>query len=116
MKEFSKEPALFNISHLRSLHVTANQLVTATNADALLSKVYQYAMKSWPKDVSANLKPFFHKKKELTVEHRDASCGDLEQWCPKNYKLDFYNNYIEITLEYTYEEYCSQLLLVARPG
>jgi len=48
--------------------VTAKKLASATHTDSILSKLYQYVTKGWPRQVDINLKPFFDKKNGMTVE------------------------------------------------
>ena len=42
------EPALFNVSQIESLPVTATQLAQATRTDKVLSLVYKHVTKGWP--------------------------------------------------------------------
>ena len=71
---YTPEPAIFNMRQLNSLPVTAKWLQEATRTDALLSQVYRYITKGWPKEVDQSLKPFATRKNELTVE------GDCVLW------------------------------------
>ena len=60
---------LFNIGQIESLPITAVQIATATRTDPLLSLVLSYVKKGWPKTVSQDLKPYFHRRQELTVQN-----------------------------------------------
>ena len=51
----TSEPALFNVSQIETLPVTATQLAQATRTDKTLSSVYQYVTKDWPGDVEEHL-------------------------------------------------------------
>ena len=46
----SDEPAIFNVSQLKSLPVTSQQLRTATRTDPILSKVVSYVRSGWPQN------------------------------------------------------------------
>ena len=60
--------AFFNLGQLETLTVTSKQLASATSTDLLLSQVMHYVQKGWPTQVSQDLKPFFNRKHELTLE------------------------------------------------
>ena len=60
---------LFNFGQIESLPVTAVQIATATRTDPLLSLVLSYVKKGWPETVSQDLKPYFHRRQELTVQN-----------------------------------------------
>ena len=59
---------VFNIAQVDSLPVTAAQLGQATCRDPVLSKVLHFTKSGWPQNVSENLKPYWNKRHELTVE------------------------------------------------
>ena len=63
------EPAEFNIAQIRSLPITATQFAQATCTDKVLSKVYEYITKGWPTEVDRELRTYFYKKEDLTVEY-----------------------------------------------
>ena len=65
---YTSEPTLFNMQQIESLPVTAHKLAAATRSDPVLSRVYQYTVKGWPRDVESSLMPFASRKIELTVE------------------------------------------------
>ena len=62
------DPRVFNLSQMEALPVTVCQLRAATASDRLLSKVYRYTKGNWPHNVPADLRPFFTRRTELTVE------------------------------------------------
>ena len=62
------DPKVFNISQMEALPVTVRQLRAATSSDRVLSKVYRYTKGNWPQQVPADLRPFFNRRNELTVE------------------------------------------------
>lgn len=74
-ENYISEPALFNLSKLDSLPVTASPLATATHTDKILNKVYRHVINGLPDRVEPDLTPFYHKKDELTVEGRCVLWG-----------------------------------------
>jgi len=64
----SEEPAIFNVSQIESLPVTAKQMQAATRTDPVLSKVFRYVKTGWPKQCDPQLKPYWFRRFELTVE------------------------------------------------
>ena len=62
------DPRIFNISQMEALPVTVRQLRAATAADPVLSKVFRYTRGRWPREIPAYLRPYFHRRNELTVE------------------------------------------------
>ena len=60
--------SLFNLGQLETLPVMSKQLASATSTDPLLSQVMHYVQKGWLTQVSQDLKPFFNRKHELTLE------------------------------------------------
>ena len=62
------DPKVFNISQMEALPVTVRKLRAATSSDRVLSKVYRYTKGTWPQQVPADLRPFFNRRNELTVE------------------------------------------------
>ena len=45
------------------------QIAAATRTDPLLSLVLSYVKKGWPKTVSQDLKPYFHRRQKLTAQN-----------------------------------------------
>ena len=64
----TQEPALYNIHQIESLPVTSSQLATATRSNPVLSKLYRFITKGWPRKFDKRLKPFARREHELTVE------------------------------------------------
>ena len=62
---------VFNLGQIEALPVTSQMLSKATSTDPLLSKVRGYVQKGWPSHVSEDLKPYFNRKLELTLQ---ANC------------------------------------------
>ena len=62
------EAAVFNLQQLDSLPLTATKLAMATHTDKVLSKVYRYTIKGWPREVEPSLRPFAAWKDQLAVE------------------------------------------------
>ena len=56
------------MQQIESLPVTAHKHAAATGSDPVLSRVYQYTVKGWPRDVESSLTPFGSRKIEITVE------------------------------------------------
>ena len=68
--DMSKKAAhLFNITQLESLPVNARQIARETAKDPVLSKVLQYTLSGWPKEVDdVILKPYFYRRTQLGIE------------------------------------------------
>ena len=62
------EPDLFNIRQIEALPITSGQLKQATRQDAILSKVLMYTKQGWLAQITDSLKPFWHRRHELTLE------------------------------------------------
>ncbi|KAI7790217.1 hypothetical protein IRJ41_003016 [Triplophysa rosa] len=56
------------INHLQEAHLNTVQIARATRTDQELSRVFCYVMEGWPTEVPENLKLFFAKREELSVE------------------------------------------------
>ena len=56
------------MGQLEALPLTAKQLALATSTDSILSKVFRYTQTGWPSSVPHELKPYFNRKHELTIE------------------------------------------------
>lgn len=60
----------FNFSE-DNCHLDSEQIALATQEDSLLSQVYKYVEQGWPNYVKdKNLKSFFNKRSELTIEQQ----------------------------------------------
>ena len=64
----SDEPAVFNVAQLECLPVTTKQLRAATRRDPILSKVLRCVTGGWPKHCETELRPYWFRRFELTVE------------------------------------------------
>ena len=62
------EASIFNTAQIEMLPVTAKWLRKATSTDPVLSKVMKYSQHDWPAVISEELKPFYHRRYELTTE------------------------------------------------
>ena len=60
--------SVFSVSQIQALPVSAPKLQRATRTDPKLSRVYKYTLSGWPEQVPEDLKPFWHRRWELTVE------------------------------------------------
>ena len=63
-----EEPSIFHVTMVNELPVSSKDIAEATCKDPVLSKVYEYTMSGWPRQVDEQLKPYFHRKLELSVE------------------------------------------------
>ena len=63
------EIAVFNVSQISPLPVTAREIAKETRKDPLLSKVYLYTQNGWDNcsDVSTGIKPYYSRKDALTI-------------------------------------------------
>ena len=59
---------VFNVAQLESLPVTAEQLRAATGCDQILGKVLLLTQKGWPTKVNDDLKPYWIRQDEITIE------------------------------------------------
>eukprot|EP00731_Ephydatia_muelleri_P000635 Em0001g635a len=59
---------VFNVGQIEALPVTAMQLRKVTRQDPILSKVVTFTRNGWPSIVPENLKPYWTRRNELTVE------------------------------------------------
>ena len=64
----SPDVAIFNISQIENLPVTASEVRQATRTDPVLSKVMEFTQQGWPQSVIKDLEPFKGKASELTIE------------------------------------------------
>ena len=64
----STTPSEFNVHQIMALPVSCTDVERASRQDAIISKVLQYTRKGWPNTISDLLKPFSHRKNELTIE------------------------------------------------
>ena len=59
---------LFNVYQIVSLPVTEVHMQTATRRDPVLGTVLRYTQQGWPSQVSEDLKPYWMRRNELTIE------------------------------------------------
>ena len=67
-KKQLSESSVFNVRQIENLPVTAMQLKTATRRDPVLSKVLHYSKQGWPETITDDLKPYWLKRTEISVE------------------------------------------------
>ena len=80
----SADPAIFNLSQVEALPVTATQNQAATRTDPVLSKVLHHTRHGWPQHIAEVLKAFHQRSQELTVE---VGCIILGIWVVISKKL-----------------------------
>ena len=90
---------VFNVGQIEALPVTAMQLRKVTRQDPILSKVVTFTRNGWPSIVPENLKPYWTRRNELTVEG-DCLMWGLGLWCLLNYKSMCYRSYTKNTPEH----------------
>ena len=66
--ECLSEVSLYNVSQINTVSVSVVDLCKATRSDPLLSKVYYYLQRGWPKTCPDSLKPFWSRRTELSIE------------------------------------------------
>ena len=59
---------VFSLNQIMVLPLDANKLRKATEEDPVLSRVVKYTQTGWPDHIEPEIKPYFNKKTELTVE------------------------------------------------
>ena len=59
---------MFNVAQIKMLPLSFLQLERATLTDLVLGQVYQFIQQGWPEKVPDSLKPFWHRRLELTTE------------------------------------------------
>ena len=61
--------AMFKISLIEELPITATDIVAETNKDNVLSQVYRFVLEGWSqRGVDDSLKPFYQRKDQLTTD------------------------------------------------
>ena len=60
--------SVFNLMQVAHVPVNAGALHKATRMDSLISRVVKYTLTGWPSTVEPELKPYWTKRMELTVE------------------------------------------------
>ena len=59
---------LFNMSQIDVLPLGVQQLKQATQSDPVLNRVFLFTQKGWPQEIEPELRPYYHRRNELTVE------------------------------------------------
>ena len=62
------DASIIQILQIGVLPVKPEEIRLATTRDPALSKVLQYTQQEWPSNVEADLKPYFQRQTELSVE------------------------------------------------
>ncbi|XP_031347132.1 uncharacterized protein K02A2.6-like isoform X2 [Photinus pyralis] len=75
--EESTEEKAYSFSDYYVLPLTALEIVECTKQDQTLSKVIEYTQKGWPNKINeSNLKPYYIRRSELTVENNCLLWGN----------------------------------------
>ena len=64
----SSDVSVFNVSQISTVSVSVVDLCKATRSDPVLSKVYYYLQRGWPRQCPELLKPFWSHRNELSIE------------------------------------------------
>ena len=83
-----EEPSIYNVSCVNDIPVSAINIATETRKDTILAQVCEYVMTGWPNYVSNELKLYFMKRNELSMEQ-----GCL-LWGYRVYNMRYLKNYI----------------------
>ena len=67
--------AMFNLAQISTLPVMCTELQTVTRNDPIMSKVLHYTRYGWPAEISEDLKPYYHRSNELTIESNCVMWG-----------------------------------------
>ena len=68
MKHFDSDINMLNVSQIEALPVLVDQVQSDTLRDPLLSKVIQYVREGWPSLVPDELKPYWIRRNELSIQ------------------------------------------------
>ena len=63
-----EEPSIYNVSWVNDIPLSAINIATETRKDTILAQVCEYVMAEWPNYVSNELKLYFMKRNELSME------------------------------------------------
>ena len=69
----SDDATAYLVQQLELLPVTALSLKAGTLKDPELTRVMSFAQSGWPHSISEDLKPFFVRRDELTIEQGSMS-------------------------------------------
>lgn len=67
--------SMFNFNQIDVLPLGAKQLKQATDSDPVLSKVLRFTQQGWPKEINTELRPYYCRRNELSVEEGSLLCG-----------------------------------------
>ena len=67
--------SMFNLNQIDVLPLGAKQLKQATDSDPVLSKVLTFTQKGWPEETDSELRPYYRRRNELSVEEGCLPCG-----------------------------------------
>lgn len=79
------EAVAINSIQLESLPITATQIGHETSKDPLLARVLRFVMYGWSDNVPIELKPFFHRRHQLTTE-QDCILWGIRVVIPSRYQ------------------------------
>ena len=67
---FTQSASLFNLQQIERLPLKRNKIaqMTSTSTDPILSKAFTYVQQDWPNQVPEELKPYYIRKNEFTIE------------------------------------------------
>ena len=65
-----EEPSIYNVSCVNDIPANVIKIATETRKDTILSQVCEYIMAGWPNHVNDELKLYFMKRNELSMEQR----------------------------------------------
>ena len=66
--EASRDAACYNLGQIQALPATAAKVGSCSRHDPQVSRVMHFTRCGWPSSVPADLKPFYSRREELTVE------------------------------------------------
>ena len=94
--EAATDATYFNLGQIDTLPLTATQLSEVTRSDPELGRVLAYTRSGWPEQVGPELRPFFNRKQELSVE------GNCLLWgmcviVPQKHREEYCRSFIRST-------------------
>ena len=101
---------MFNVSQISALPITCQDIQRASCTDRLLSQIYNYVKKGWPRNVNEELKPYFLKNKNegKCLSLMGNSCHNTHKIAIKN----FAKPSCKSSRNLSNESYSSKLFLV----
>jgi hypothetical protein len=67
--------SMFNLNQIDVLPLEVKQLKQATDSDPVLSKVLRFTQQGWPQEIDPELRPYYRRRNELSVEGGCLLCG-----------------------------------------